>query len=84
MVPHALPEAIAPCYTLTKGEDTHDDADVVTDAADYKSQLSSQTLLARVKGKAADVVDLADVAGMVDVADAVSAVQGYCHQYHCH
>jgi len=46
--------------------------------------LNSQTSLARVKGKVADVVDLADVAGMVDVADVVSAVQGYHHQYHCH
>jgi len=84
MVPHALPEAIAPCYTLTKGKDTHDDADVVTDTADCKSQLSSQTSLARVEGKAADVVDLADIAGTVDIADVVSAVQGYRHQYHCH
>jgi len=46
--------------------------------------LNSQTSLARVEGKAADVVDLADIVGMVDIADAVSAVQGYHHQYHCY
>ena len=43
MVPHALPEAITPCCTLPKDEDAHDDADVVTDAADCESQSSSSS-----------------------------------------
>jgi len=38
--------------------------------------------LARVEGKAADVVDSADVADAVDVAGVVGAVQGYRHPYH--
>ena len=43
MVPHALPEAITPCCTLPKDEDAHDDADVLTDAADRESQWSSSS-----------------------------------------
>ena len=43
MVPHALPEPIIPCCTLPEDEDAHDDADVVTDAADRESQSSSSS-----------------------------------------
>jgi len=40
--------------------------------------------LARVEGKAVDVVDLGDVADAVGVADVVSTVQGYRHPDHRH